>query len=189
MTRQWTGAALLAVAVVVAGCQGSGGGGPEGETACLGTASLVHANGRFFRYVRQRDATAIDVSDDDGATWQAGPHALKELGRPVFGNGVFFASAPSQAVEPSSFRSTDGLTWEGGDELHRGAVAFGDGLFVWVNDAGIFTSPDALAWTLRDPTKFVVEASVSFHDGLFVASGVGVAEGTETVAADSVLTS
>ncbi|HEY4220894.1 MAG TPA: hypothetical protein VGO62_06115, partial [Myxococcota bacterium] len=76
-------------------------------------------------------------------------------------------------------RSLDGgATWvdpgtifSGGNDWQPRDVAFGDGLFVAVGDAGIFTSPDGVAWS--DAIAPQGLGHVAFGHHLWVAAGEG----------------
>jgi hypothetical protein len=175
------------------GCSSSGGGDGVPDQACLRIVHLVYADGSFLRFAATAEdpSARVDRSDDDGATWQAAPDASIGFLRPVYGNGVFFAAPDELSPTDSSFRSTDGAHWDATPHAPTGAVAFGRGVFVWARTDGIFTSPDAVDWTLRDATRPSGEPWVSFDDGLFVVSARVLAVGkvVNPKTAENVLTS
>ena len=152
-------------------------------------------NGSFFCMISLEDSntplvTAYSAVSSDGITWETGLLPSNGASSPTTSswtqlswNGSFFcAISPSLFGSARSAISEDGLNWIVTDSIpHRFwsgldwngsvfcAVASNDPLSSYVNDK-VATSPDGIAWTLRDiPTSVDSWSSLVWGGSVFCA--------------------
>jgi hypothetical protein len=144
-----------------------------------GLNAVSYGNGLFVAV----GGTAV-LTSPDGVTWtQRCSGAALALGAITRGNGLFVAAGYKTILT-----SPDGLTWTtqetpegipweeaGGAKNWLQSVAYGNGTFVAVGDAGIvLSSPDGVAWTQRVSETTSSLWGVSYGNGTFVAAGSGI---------------
>jgi len=103
----------------------------------------------------------------DGIEWKIQePDIEKSFSKIVYGDGKFVATGLDTGV------SIDGINWTIQVKMEGNGVAYGNGLFVLVNDDGyIATSPDGESWTQQTSNTTVYLTSVVYGNNEFVAVG------------------
>ncbi len=120
------------------------------------------------------------ASSTNGVTWAVSSAGADFLPAAIaYGDGRFVAvgnviDASQQGTHSGAAVSTNAVTWTLGNPAITtsalNGLAFGNGIFVAVGDAGsIFSSPDGLVWTRRDSGTTAYLSGVAHGDGQFVA--------------------
>lgn len=141
-------------------------------TGSVGTnvlSRIAYGSGRFVAYSTSGNV----LSSENGSAWTvraSAPNVFQDI---IFANGLFVIVGTDRTMT-----SADGINWSaniGALPTTSGpaSVAYGSGIFAVVrNSAYIYTSPDGVTWTPRQPNgAYVMGAAISYGNGFFLASG------------------
>jgi hypothetical protein len=134
------------------------------------TGPLTFGNGTYVTTDRFSSPSGVYISTDQKG-WQRYYTGLAGLRSIAFDGQRFVALARQAEV----VFSDDGIEWTGNGGMVPGnpvAIAFGNALYVASSSEGIFTSPDALEWTLRAPPVAGL-LRLKYSDGRFLGCGSG----------------
>ncbi|MBI5299040.1 MAG: hypothetical protein HY877_01920 [Deltaproteobacteria bacterium] len=166
---------------VIVGWNGQIATSPDG----ISWTKKISGTTNYFYAVTYGNNTFVAVGDDgtvvtspDGTTWIKRNSGIAEnLRGIIYANNTFVAVGSNGKI----IISTDGITWtskNSGTTTTLSAIAYGNGTFVIVGPSfgvastapNILTSPDAVAWTLRNPYYL---SDVTYAQNTFVAVGYG----------------
>ncbi len=169
--------AVAAAAAVAAACHGS----PSEPPLDRHLVEVIHADGRFVAVGGMYDLDNSDAggaaiaTSVDGDTWQSRTLPGYQLMRTVtHGNGRWLVAGTTLDARPAMLVSTDLTTWRPSTAPPAARVsglAFGNGVFVAVSDAGFHVSSDGDAWTAIDVGPDWLNPEVAFLGDRFVAFG------------------
>ena len=133
---------------------------------------IAYGSGRFVAFSTSGNL----LSSENGSVWTVRASATNVFQDIIFANGLFVIVGTDRTMT-----SADGINWSANmgalpvvPFTPAAAVAYGNGLFAVVrNSSAIYTSPDGVAWTTRQPNSgYLWGTAISYGNGYFLVSGV-----------------
>ena len=152
---------------------------PEGlswtTTGSVGTnvlSRIAYGSGRFVAFSTSGNL----LSSENGSVWTVRASATNVFQDIIFANALFVIVGTDRTMT-----SADGINWSANlgalpvvSFFTSASVAYGNGLFAVVrNGSAIYTSPDGVTWTPRQPNSgYLWGTAISYGNGYFLVSGV-----------------